>query len=159
MSEPAPKPARKKKVILPRHKIPEQDPHLRAKNFNEVNLGYTPEMAFAEASRCLQCPKPACQQGCPVGVDIPGFIKLIRENDFIEASHHIKETNALPAVCGRVCPQENQCEGSCVLGKSKKYKPVTAKRDFGFAGFSSRLTACSSASSSTTPYRSGSLTA
>jgi glutamate synthase (NADPH/NADH) small chain len=125
MSDPVPKKTeRKKKVILPRHKIPEQDPHLRSKNFNEVNLGYTSEMAMAEASRCLQCPKPSCREGCPVNVDIPGFIKLIRENDFIGASHHIKEFNALPAVCGRVCPQESQCEGSCVLGKSKKYKPV-----------------------------------
>ncbi|MBN2157160.1 MAG: NADPH-dependent glutamate synthase [Candidatus Lokiarchaeota archaeon] len=125
MTEPqSKKTTRKKKVILPRHKIPEQDPFLRSKNFDEVNLGYAPEMAQAEASRCLQCPKPACREGCPVNVDIPGFIKLIIEGNFIEASHHIKETNALPAICGRVCPQETQCEGVCVLGKSSKYKPV-----------------------------------
>lgn len=106
-----------KKTIPPRTKIPEQDPILRSKNFNEVNLGYTEEMALEEANRCLQCPKPMCVQGCPVNVNIPGFIKLIREKQFIEANHLIKESNALPAVCGRVCPQENQCEGKCVLRK------------------------------------------
>ena len=117
------KPAKKKKkVILPRHKMPEQNPIVRSKNFKEVNLGYTPEMAIAEAKRCLQCPKPKCVDGCPVNVDIPGFIKLITEDNFCDAEHHIKKYNALPAICGRVCPQENQCEGNCLLGK--KYEPV-----------------------------------
>lgn len=107
---------------IPRHKMLEQDPFLRRRNFNEVNLGYTPEMAIAEAERCLQCKKPKCVEGCPVNVDIPGFIALIKEGDFCEAEHYIKKYNALPAVCGRVCPQENQCEGNCILGK--KFEPV-----------------------------------
>lgn len=121
MGEPSkekPKKKKKKKPrIPPRTKMLEQDPAVRARNFEEVNLGYTVELALGEANRCLQCPKPRCVQGCPVDVDIPGFIKLIKERRFIDANHHIKETNALPAVCGRVCPQENQCEGSCVLRK------------------------------------------
>lgn len=111
------KPKKKKKPILPRNKIPEQDPILRSKNYSEVNLGYTAELAIAEAERCIQCAKPRCVKGCPVDIDIPGFIKLIKEGDFIGANHLIKEKNALPAVCGRVCPQESQCEGKCVLGK------------------------------------------
>ncbi|NHI93865.1 MAG: NADPH-dependent glutamate synthase [Candidatus Lokiarchaeota archaeon] len=102
---------------IPRHKMPEQDPFLRRRNFNEVNLGYSPEIAIAEAERCLQCKKPKCVEGCPVNVDIPGFIDFIKKGDFCQAEHHIKKFNALPAVCGRVCPQENQCEGKCVLGK------------------------------------------
>jgi glutamate synthase (NADPH/NADH) small chain len=95
----------------------EQDPIKRSKNFDEVNLGYTPELALAEANRCIQCAKPRCVKGCPVGIDIPGFIKLIKEGDIVGANHLIKETNSLPAICGRVCPQENQCEGNCVLRK------------------------------------------
>lgn len=113
---------KKKKERVARHKIPEQDPSSRIKNFNEVNLGYSPETAVAEANRCLQCPKPQCVEGCPVNVDVPGFIKLIQDMDFCEAEHHIKKFNALPAICGRVCPQEDQCEGNCVLGK--KFEPV-----------------------------------
>jgi len=105
----------------PRQKMPEQDPILRSKNFNEVNLGYSVEIAKAEAGRCLQCDKPLCIEGCPVNVDIPGFIKLIREEKYCEAAWKIKENNALPAICGRVCPQEVQCEGKCVLGK--KFEP------------------------------------
>ncbi len=111
---------------LPRTPMPEQEPKVRARNFMEVPLGYTPEMAQAEASRCLQCKKPACVKGCPVNVQIPEFIKLICEGKFLEASWKIKETNALPAVCGRVCPQENQCEAQCVLGK--KGEPVAIGR-------------------------------
>ena len=95
----------------------EQEPSVRAKNFMEVPYGYTPEEAKAEASRCLTCLNPACRQGCPVSVDIPSFIKLVREGRFIEAAWKIKEENALPAVCGRVCPQESQCESLCILGK------------------------------------------
>jgi glutamate synthase (NADPH/NADH) small chain len=95
----------------------EQDPKLRVSNFAEVPFGYGPDEAKAEASRCLQCKKPLCVTGCPVNVQIPQFIKLIVGGDFAAAARTIKETNALPAVCGRVCPQEEQCELKCVLGK------------------------------------------
>jgi glutamate synthase (NADPH/NADH) small chain len=105
-----------------RIKMREQDPLVRARNFVEVPYGYTPEEASQEASRCLSCLKPACREGCPVAVDIPSFIKLIKEGKFVEAAWKIKEDNAMPAVCGRVCPQEIQCESLCVLGK--KGKPV-----------------------------------
>jgi glutamate synthase (NADPH/NADH) small chain len=94
-----------------------QDVLDRIHNFYEVALGYDEEKALAEAERCLQCPNPRCVQGCPVDVPIPEFIKLIKENDYVGASKKIKEKNALPAVCGRVCPQENQCQQMCVLGK------------------------------------------
>jgi glutamate synthase (NADPH/NADH) small chain len=97
--------------------MPEQEPEARARNFQEVPLGYTPEQAQAEAERCLQCKKPFCVDGCPVNVAIPAFIKLVAEGKFVEAARKIKETNCLPAVCGRVCPQESQCEALCVLGK------------------------------------------
>lgn len=100
----------------------EQEPLVRARNFMEVPYGYTPEEAIEEASRCLNCLKPACRTGCPVSVDIPSFIKLVKEGRFIEAAWKIKEENALPAVCGRVCPQEIQCESVCILGK--KGEPV-----------------------------------
>ena len=111
-----------KKEKLPRQKMPEQPPEVRRRNFKEVPLGYTPELAMKEASRCLQCKKPACREGCPVGVDIPGFIKFIREGQFDKAIRKIWEKNSLPAICGRVCPQEAQCEGNCILGK--KGEPV-----------------------------------
>jgi glutamate synthase (NADPH) small chain len=117
---------KEKKEKVPRHPMPEQDPKERNKNFNEVPLGYSPETAIAEAKRCIQCKKPGCVGGCPVDVDIPGFIKLIAEGDFIGAAHKLKATNALPAVCGRVCPQEDQCEKVCVLGK--KGEPVAVGR-------------------------------
>ncbi|MFZ3138796.1 MAG: NADPH-dependent glutamate synthase [Thermodesulfovibrionales bacterium] len=100
----------------------EQEPLVRARNFMEVPCGYTPEEAVAEASRCLSCLNPMCIKGCPVAIDIPSFIKLIKEGRFIEAAWKIKEDNALPAVCGRVCPQEIQCESMCILGK--KGEPV-----------------------------------
>lgn len=100
----------------------EQLPLERARNFLEVPYGYTPDEAVREASRCLSCLKPTCRSGCPVSIDIPSFIKLIREGRFIEAAWKIKEDNALPAVCGRVCPQEIQCESMCILGK--KGEPV-----------------------------------
>ncbi len=116
------KPGAKKIGAIPRQKMPEQDPKNRIKNFEEVPHGYTPEMARQEALRCLQCKKPLCCDGCPVSIDIPGFIKLIAEGDFLAAARKIKETNALPAVCGRVCPQEDQCEKVCIVGK--KFKPV-----------------------------------
>jgi glutamate synthase (NADPH) small chain len=104
----------------------EQSPEIRIHNFNEVPLGYTPDDARAEAARCLKCKKPKCVEGCPVRVDIPGFIKLIDEGHFALAAQKIKETNCLPAVCGRVCPQESQCEILCILGK--KNDPVAVGR-------------------------------
>jgi len=112
----------KKKESIPRQEMPEQEPNVRNKNFDEVPLGYSPELARKEAERCLQCKKPACIQGCPVGIDIPGFIAHIRDGEFTKAIRKIWEKNSLPAVCGRVCPQEDQCEGMCILGK--KDKPV-----------------------------------
>ena len=102
--------------------MPEQAPEIRRRNFEEVPTGYTVQMAQEEAARCLQCKKPGCVEGCPVQVDIPGFIKLITEGDLTGAIRHIWSMNALPAVCGRVCPQESQCEGRCILGK--KGEPV-----------------------------------
>ncbi|MCL2304479.1 MAG: NADPH-dependent glutamate synthase [Planctomycetaceae bacterium] len=106
--------------------MPEQDPKVRARNFLEVPLGYTPELARQEAARCLVCKKPACVFGCPVSVDIPAFLQLIVQGEFAAAARKIKETNALPAVCGRVCPQESQCELRCILGK--KSEPVAIGR-------------------------------
>ena len=96
--------------------IPEQDPNVRNKNFEEVALGYTVEMAVDEANRCLNCPRPACMSGCPVNVKIPQFIARVREQDFKGAYHKILEDSSLPAICGRVCPQEKQCESKCVRG-------------------------------------------
>jgi glutamate synthase (NADPH) small chain len=100
----------------------EQDPAERIHNFLEVPIGYSPEEAKAEAKRCLQCKKPLCVSGCPVNVKIPEFIKLISEGEFSGAARKIKETNALPAICGRVCPQETQCEEKCIL--AKKGSPI-----------------------------------
>ncbi len=94
-----------------------QDVLDRIHNFYEVALGYNEEQAVAEAERCLQCPKPRCIEGCPVDIDIPAFIKEIKEGNFLAASATLKEKNSLPAICGRVCPQENQCQKFCVLGK------------------------------------------
>ena len=96
--------------------IPEQEPNVRNKNFDEVALGYTVELALDEANRCLQCRRPQCVTGCPVNVKIPDFIKLITQQDFKGAYHKILEDSSLPAICGRVCPQENQCESKCVRG-------------------------------------------
>lgn len=101
---------------IPRHEMPCQEPQTRIHNFEEVALGYTQEMAVEEAKRCLHCKKPLCITGCPVEVPIPEFVKKIGEGDFTEAVRVLKEKNSLPAVCGRVCPQENQCEQKCVLG-------------------------------------------
>ncbi len=106
-----------KKIKVPRATMPEQAPEVRRRNFMEVPLGLTDEMAMTEAARCLQCKKPACVEGCPVSVDIPGFIQKIADGDFSGAIERLWDKNALPAVCGRVCPQEIQCEGNCILGK------------------------------------------
>ena len=123
MHEPI-KPA--KRPLAGRVAMPEQDPAVRIHNFQEVALGYTPEQARAEAARCLKCKKPACVGGCPVQVDIPGFIAEVAAGHFAEAARIIKRTNCLPAVCGRVCPQETQCEIKCILGK--KGEPVAIGR-------------------------------
>lgn len=112
--------------MVPRQPMPEQDPRRRRFNFEEVPRGYPPEVAMLEASRCLQCKKPGCVDGCPVNIDIPAFIELIAQGHFFEALEKLKEQNALPAVCGRVCPQETQCEAGCVLGK--KGDPVAIGR-------------------------------
>jgi glutamate synthase (NADPH/NADH) small chain len=113
VAETKPKPKLKKEAV----EMPKQEPKVRAKNFKEVALGYTEEMALEEASRCLQCPKPQCVTGCPVEVPIPAFIKCIKEKKYAEGIATIKTKNALPAVCGRVCPQESQCQAKCVVGK------------------------------------------
>ena len=113
MAESKPKPKIKKGAVP----IPKQKPEVRRRNFNEVALGYTEEQAREEANRCLQCPKPQCIQGCPVEIEIPAFIKLLREGKLEEAIAKIKEKNSLPAICGRVCPQEEQCQKFCVVGK------------------------------------------
>ena len=116
----------KNKMAIQRQQMKEQPPEDRVNNFNEVPYGYDPETAMLEAQRCLQCKKKPCIDGCPVAVDIPGFIKLISEGKFVEAARKIKETNSLPAICGRVCPQEDQCEILCVRGK--KGEPVAIGR-------------------------------
>ncbi len=103
-------------MSLNKNPMPEQAPNVRNKNFLEVTTGYTAEMAVDEAQRCLNCKNKPCMQGCPVSVKIPEFIKLIAENKFEDAYSKITETNSLPAVCGRVCPQERQCESKCVRG-------------------------------------------
>ena len=103
-------------MTLVKTPMPEQDPKVRARNFKEVALGYTPEMAIEEANRCLGCKNPKCVEGCPVNVRIPEFIKKVQEGDFKAAYEIITSTNALPALSGRVCPQESQCESKCVRG-------------------------------------------
>ncbi|MGE5354459.1 MAG: NADPH-dependent glutamate synthase [Acidobacteriota bacterium] len=114
--------SKKDRMKIPRQKMPEQSGEQRVTNFEEVNLGFTEELAKMEALRCIQCPKPTCIQGCPVGVQIRDFITLVAQGDYLAAAAKIKEDNALPAVCGRVCPQEEQCEARCVVGK--KNEPV-----------------------------------
>lgn len=116
----------KRKIIPKKHPMPYQDPGLRCSNFEEVALGYSKETAVLEASRCIQCKNSPCIDGCPVGIDIPAFIKMIAERDFAGAINKIKEKNYLPAICGRVCPQESQCESKCTIGK--KNEPVAIGR-------------------------------
>ena len=113
-------------MTMPRHEMPAQEPDVRNKNFNEVALGYTKEMAMEEATRCLGCPKMPCKNGCPVQINIPDFIQKVAEGEFEEAYQIINKTSSLPAVCGRVCPQENQCEKYCVRGV--KGEPVAIGR-------------------------------
>ncbi len=110
----------RERMKIPKQSMAEQDPAKRIKNFYEVPLGYTEKEAIEEAKRCIQCKTPHCVAGCPVNIDIPWFIRLIAEGKFIEAARKLKETNGLPAVCGRVCPQEDQCEKVCVIGKKNE---------------------------------------
>ena len=112
MTEPA-----KKQFDLDRREMPKQQPEVRRYNFNEVALGYSAETAMQEAKRCIQCKKPSCISNCPVEINIPGFVKCIAEGDFIGGVRILKAKNCLPAVCGRVCPQEEQCEKTCVFHK------------------------------------------
>jgi glutamate synthase (NADPH/NADH) small chain len=113
LAEPKPKVKIQKQAVP----VPKQKPEVRRHNFSEVTLGYPEEQALAEADRCLQCPQPKCVQGCPVEIEIPAFIKLLKEKKYDEGIRKIKEKNSLPAVCGRVCPQEDQCQKNCVMGK------------------------------------------
>ncbi|HXZ94956.1 MAG TPA: NAD(P)-binding protein, partial [Dehalococcoidia bacterium] len=118
--------AEKSKLNLNRVPIPKQAPEVRKRNFNEVALGYTDEQALEEASRCIACKKPSCEEGCPVNVEIPEFIKAIGAGDMPEAVRILKSKNSLPGICGRVCPQETQCEMSCNL--AKKGGPIAIGR-------------------------------
>jgi glutamate synthase (NADPH/NADH) small chain len=115
-----------RKNDTPRQDMPTQDPNERRHNFDEVALGYTLEMAIAEANRCIQCRQPMCVSGCPVQVRIPEFIKALREEDMWAAVEYLKDNNSLPAICGRVCPQETQCEQLCILGR--RGEPVAIGR-------------------------------
>lgn len=119
-------PPLKKGLKEPRHPMPEQDPAVRRRNFLEVPYGYDLELARREAARCIECPKPKCVNGCPVEIDIPGFVAAVREGDLPLAAKILKKDNALPAICGRVCPQEEQCESLCVIGVKKE--PVAIGR-------------------------------
>lgn len=114
----------RERTQLPRVKMTEEDPNVRNKSNIEVNKGLSKEEALLEAKRCIDCPAPTCITGCPVGINIPKFIKRIENGDFLEAASVLKETSTLPAVCGRVCPQEKQCEASCVYTLSLKKEPV-----------------------------------
>ncbi|MHB1347242.1 MAG: dihydropyrimidine dehydrogenase, partial [Candidatus Humimicrobiaceae bacterium] len=105
-----------KKEKIPRTKISQQKSEERIRNFSEVELGYTEEEAVRESSRCLKCKKPKCISGCPVGIDIKSFIENINEKQFGKAIEKILEKNSMPGICGRVCPQEDQCEKECILG-------------------------------------------
>jgi glutamate synthase (NADPH/NADH) small chain len=117
---------KKERLQIPRHAMPAQEPEVRITNFEEVALGYSAELAVAEAERCLACKKPRCVDGCPVGIDIPAFVAAVEQGAFAEALRIIKKDNTLPAICGRVCPQEDQCEKVCVTGN--KGEPVAIGR-------------------------------
>jgi glutamate synthase (NADPH/NADH) small chain len=112
----------KERVKIPRQQMPEQDAHCRARNFQEVNLGLDVVVAEKEAQRCLTCSDPKCVQGCPVGIQIREFVQLVLDGEYLRAAAKIREDNVMPAVTGRVCPQENQCEGACVMGK--RFSPL-----------------------------------
>ncbi len=112
----------KERVKIPRQRMPEQEPSARRQNFQEVNLGLAATVAATEASRCIECASPACVKGCPVGVKVREFVDLVLKQDYKAAAAKMREDNVLPAVTGRVCPQEDQCEGACVMGK--KFDPL-----------------------------------
>ena len=133
-----------------KHKMPEQPPHERRKNFSEVTLGYSPETAQNEAIRCLQCKTAPCRKGCPVDINIPEFIKHIKEGKFDSAIGEIKTKNNLPAICGRVCPQEDQCEKYCIVGK--RGEPVAIGRLERFAADQHRTQNIKSTSQKKTSY-------
>jgi len=116
----------KERVKIKRQSMPHQEPEIRKNNFKEVPLGYTKEQAISEAQRCLDCKNPTCIAGCPVEINIPKFLEKIVEEDFVGAVQVIKETNLLPAITGRVCPQDEQCEAVCIVGK--KFEPVAIGR-------------------------------
>jgi homotetrameric NADPH-dependent glutamate synthase len=131
LPDPLPPPAKRVvktvRTIAPKRlPMPTQDADLRNKNFTEVNLGFNLDMALVEADRCLECKKPRCVPGCPVGIDIPGFVSALARRDIRKAYDILKASNAMPAVCGRVCPQESQCEAPCIIGK--KIEPVSIGR-------------------------------
>jgi len=126
MPEPTRAVPQQDRMKIPRQAMPTQEAEARAHNFNEVALGYEELLAMLEANRCLQCKRPKCVEGCPVGVDIPAFIERLREGDLPGSVRSLKGENNLPAICGRVCPQETQCEIVCVMGK--KYEPVAIGR-------------------------------
>src|SRR5438105_15758114 len=109
--------ANRDRIKLPRQHMPEQPAKTRSKQFTEVNTGYSTELARQEALRCLECAKPACTDRCPVGVKVKEFVQLIVAGDFLGAATKIREDNVLPAITGRVCPQEDHCEGGCLMGK------------------------------------------
>ena len=119
MSEEEKKLTAKERMAIPRQQMPQRDGIERSRDFKEVNLGLSEQVAIREAQRCLQCKNPKCVEGCPVGIDIPGFAKLIAEGDFLAAAELVRRDNDLPAVTGRVCPQEIQCEALCVRCKSE----------------------------------------
>ena len=121
---------------IPRTPVRELDPSFRITNFEEVSLGYNADEALLEASRCLECKKPMCVEGCPVSISIPNFIHHIKAGDFKSAAEIIAQASALPAVCGRVCPQETQCEGRCIMGV--KQEPVSIGKLERFIGDWSR---------------------
>lgn len=114
----------KERTDISRVKMPEVDPNVRSRNYQEVNIGLTPEQALRESHRCLDCVEPTCITGCPVEINIPKFIKNIERGEILEAAKTLKETSALPAVCGRVCPQERQCESKCFYTLKLKKEPV-----------------------------------
>ena len=116
----------KQRMAIDRQAMVERDPTQRAREFEEVNLGLPEKVAMLEAKRCLGCKETKCIPGCPVVIDIPGFVQLVAEGKFLEAAHKVREQNSLPAITGRVCPQEEQCEVLCVLGK--KMEPVAIGR-------------------------------